>query len=91
MAKAKTKKQDDTLVEFREAMTSTCTHKGPIFHALLGLDRCVLTMGGDIRSPLPNWSPPLVSFHQLWIYMVGKKHSREADQLTLASGSSEHA
>ena len=27
-------KQDDTMVEFRVAMTltSTCTHKGPIFH-----------------------------------------------------------
>ena len=32
VAKAKTKKQDDTMVEFRVAMTSTCTHKEPIFH-----------------------------------------------------------
>ena len=32
VAKAKTKKQDDTLVEFRVGMTSTFTHKGPIFH-----------------------------------------------------------
>ena len=30
--KAKTKKQDGTMVEFRVAMASTCTHKGPIFH-----------------------------------------------------------
>ena len=30
--KAKTKKQDDTLLEFRVAMMCTCTHKGPIFH-----------------------------------------------------------
>ena len=29
--KAKTKKQDDTMVEFRVAMMSTCTHKGPVF------------------------------------------------------------
>ena len=32
VAKAKTKKQDYTIVEFRVAMTSTCTHKRPIFH-----------------------------------------------------------
>ena len=32
VAKAKTKKQDDIMIEFRVAMTSTCIHKGPIFH-----------------------------------------------------------
>ena len=32
VVKAKTKEQDDTLVEFRVGMTSTFTHKGPIFH-----------------------------------------------------------
>ena len=33
VAKAKTKKkQDDTVVEFRVAMTFTCTYKGLIFH-----------------------------------------------------------
>ena len=32
VAKARIKQQDDTTVEFRVAMTSTCTHKGPIFH-----------------------------------------------------------
>ena len=35
IAKAKTKKQDDTIVEFRVAVTSTCMYpqiKGPIFH-----------------------------------------------------------
>ena len=32
VAKAKTKKQDDTMVEFRVAMTCTGTHKWPIFH-----------------------------------------------------------
>ena len=30
--KAKAKKQDGTMVEFRVTMMSTCTHKGPIFH-----------------------------------------------------------
>ena len=30
--KAKTKKQDDTMVEFRVAMMATCTNKRPIFH-----------------------------------------------------------
>ena len=40
---------------------------------------------------MPNWSPSLVPFHQLWIYMVRKFHSGEADQSTLASGGSEHA
>ena len=32
VTKAKLKKQDDTMVEFGVAMTSTCAHKGPIFH-----------------------------------------------------------
>ena len=32
VVKAKTQKQDDTVVEFRVAMSSTYTHKGPIFH-----------------------------------------------------------
>ena len=32
VAKAKTKKQGDTMVEFRVAMMSTCTHKVPKFH-----------------------------------------------------------
>ena len=25
-------KKEDTIIEFRVAMTCTCTHKGPIFH-----------------------------------------------------------
>ena len=29
VAKACTKKDDDTIVEFRVAMMCTCTHKGP--------------------------------------------------------------
>ena len=32
VAKAKTKKQDDTMVEFRVAMMSIYTHSGAIFH-----------------------------------------------------------
>ena len=47
--------------------------------------------GSHIRSPQPTWSPPLVPFHQSWIYMVGKKHAGKADQSTLASGGSAHA
>ena len=62
---------------------------------LQGLDRCALTVGA-ISGPHSQlgallWSPPLVPFHQLWIYMVGKKHLGKADQLTLASGGSEHS
>ena len=90
VAKAKTKKQDDTMAEFRVAMTSTCTHKGPIFHYKAYRKTCTES-GTDIRSPLPDWSPPSVPFHQSWIYIVGKKQSGEADQSTLASGGSEHA
>ena len=60
------------------------------------LDRCALTVEA-ISGPccqigaLPNWNPPLVPFHQLWIHMIGKRHSVKADQSTLASGDSEHA
>ena len=32
MEKAKTKSKITQMAEFRVAMTSTCTHKGPIFH-----------------------------------------------------------
>ena len=32
VAKAKTKKQDNTMVEFRVAMMSTCTYTGSVFH-----------------------------------------------------------
>ena len=58
---------------------------------LQDLDKRVLTVGVISGPTLPNWSPPLASFHELWIYMVGIKHSGEADQLTLTSGGSEHA
>ena len=43
-AKVTTKKQDDTKVEFRVALMSTCTHKGANI-PLQGLDRHVVTMG----------------------------------------------
>ena len=87
MAKAKTKKQDNTMVKFRVAMTST---KGQYSTTRPG--QTCTDSGSHITSPLPNWSPPwpLVPFHQLWIYMVRKKHSGEADQLTLPNGGSEH-
>ena len=70
------------LKELGVAMTSTCTHIIP----LQGLDRHALTVGA-----ISGCSPPLAPFHQSWVYMVGKEHSRKADQLTLASGGSEHA
>ena len=82
VAKAKTKKQDDTMVEF----TPSKCH-----YSITRPRQTCADSGSDIRSPLPNWSPPLTPFHQLWIYMVEKKHSGEADQLTLASRGSEHA
>ena len=47
--------------------------------------------GSHISSLLQNWSPPFTPYKQLWIYMVGKKHSGKVDQLTLATGGSEHA
>ena len=56
-----------------------------------GLYRQTCTDSGNlIRSPQPtcNWSPPLAPFHQSWIYIIGKKHSGKAYQLTLASGGS---
>ena len=40
VAKAKIKKQDDTVVQFRVSMMSTCTHKGPIFHYKAYTDVC---------------------------------------------------
>ena len=78
------------IVEFRVAMTCTCTHKGPIYFTTRPRQTCT-DSGSHIRSPQPTWSPPLAPFHQSWIYIVGKKHSGKADQSTLASGGSEHA
>ena len=44
VAKAKTEKQYNTMVEFRVAMTSTCTHQRANI-PLQDLDRWVLTVG----------------------------------------------
>ena len=76
-------------VEFRVAMTCTCTHKGQ-YSTTRPRQTCT-DSGSHIRSPQPTWSPPLVPLHQSWIYKVGKKHSGKADQSTLASGGSAHA
>ena len=76
------------MVEFRMAMASIRTHKG-LYSSTRPRQTCA-DSGSDIRSPQPNRSPPLVLFHQSWIYIVGKQHSGEADQLTLAIGGSEH-
>ena len=79
------------IVEFRVA-NDVYMHPQRGNIPLQGLDRCALTVHGNhIRCPQPTWSPPLTPFHQLYIYMVGKKHSGKADQSTLASGRNEHA
>ena len=57
---------------------------------LQGLDRRTLTVG-HIRFVQLHWSPPLVPFHQSWIYIIGKKHFGKANQSILPSGGSEHA
>ena len=51
--KAKTKKQDDTNVEFRVAMTCKCAHKGSV---IIKFTEMWTNSGSHIRSPLPNWS-----------------------------------
>ena len=40
VTKAKTKKQNSTMVEFRVAMMSTCTHKGSVFDYKAWTDVC---------------------------------------------------
>ena len=55
VAKGKIKKQDDT-IEFRVAMMSTCTHKGPIFHYKALTDVC------------RQWEPYQVSNDKLFPY-----------------------
>ena len=51
VAKAKTKKQDNIMVEFRVATTYTL--KRPIFHYKAYRQTCA-NSGSNIRSPLPN-------------------------------------
>ena len=71
VAKAKTKKQDDTMVEFRVAMMSTCTHKGPTFHYKAKADVCYQweryqVPTAKLESSIGAISPVVV------VYMVGK-------------------
>ena len=90
VAKAKTKKQDDTnsRVQSSYDMNIQLPTKG---HYSTTRPRQTCTdSGSHIRSTLPNWSPPLAPFHQLQIYMAGKKHPEKADQSTLASGGSKY-
>ena len=52
VAKAKTKKQDDTMVEFRVAMRYTCTHRGPWIYMVRKkhsgeVDQLILASGGS--------------------------------------------
>ena len=87
--KLKQRRNKTQRVEFRVAMTCTCTTKGQ-YSTTRPRQTCT-DSGSHIRSPQPTWWPPLAPFHQSWIYMVGKKHSGKADQSTLASGGIEHA
>ena len=40
VAKAKPKKQDNTMIEFRVAVMSTSTHKRPVFHCKAWTNVC---------------------------------------------------
>ena len=76
-------------VEFRVAMTRTCTDKGPIFHYKAYIDRRALTVGA-ISGPHSQLGA------LLWCHFTSRrhgeqKHSGKADQSILASGGSEHA
>ena len=82
------RKKTQTL-EFRVAMTRTCTHKGPIFHYKAYIDRRALTVGA-ISGPTANLEPSFGAISPV-VDMVSKKHSGKADQSILASGGSEHA
>ena len=58
---------------------------------LPGLDRCALTVGA-MSGPTAKLKASFGAIStQSWIYMVKKKHSGKAEQLTLASGGSENA
>ena len=59
VTKAKKEKQDDTMVEFRVAMTSTCPHKAPIFHYKAYRQTCA-DSGSDTRSPCTAKMEPSV-------------------------------
>ena len=86
VAKAKTKKQDNTMVEFRVVITFTCTHKGQYSSTR---PRQTCADRGAISSPhcqigALHWC----HITSLGIYMVRKSTLvKYVDQLTLANGS----
>ena len=55
---------------------------------LQGLDRCTRAISGPNSQIALEAS--FAPFHQSWFYMVSKKHSGKADQLTSVRGGSEH-
>ena len=63
-------------------------HKGPLFH--YKVDRRVLTVRA-ILAPYCQIGPSFGAISPAMDLHGRKKHSGEADQLTLASGGSEHA
>ena len=71
------------IVEFRVAVTCTCTHKG---HRQMCTDS-----GSHVRSPQPNLKPYLGTISPVMDHMVGKKNSGKADQSKLDSGGNQHA
>ena len=56
-----------------------------------GLDRFVLWQWEPYQVPTVKLKPSIDTISPVVVYMVEKKHSGKADQLTLASGGSEHA
>ena len=56
---------------------------------LQDLDRCALTVGG-ILGPTAKLQPFFGAISPVMDLHGWQKHSEEADQLTLASGGSEH-
>ena len=60
------------MVKLRVVIMARCTHKGPLFyyntHTGMYTDSWT-----HIRCTLPNWSTPLVTFHQSSIYIFGQQ------------------
>ena len=89
--KLKQRSKMTQIVEFRVAMTTTCTHKGPIFHYIQGLDRCALTV-------VPISDPHSQIAALCWFDFTSRRFKWsakgtlhvKADQLKLSSGYSEH-
>ena len=88
VAKTKTKKQDYTN---GRVLSGYAVHMYPHWANNIpeGLDRHVLTVQAISGLSIIDVEPTISTTS--WIYMVGKKHSGKTDQLTLASGGSEHA